>query len=445
MNRITTRRAADSQLAGLIGSLIDEARDVLAEALPLEQSRYVSKTRGLFRQYRRVAEVPERELDTTWLAEVYGYSEGLPARNEFCDYLACTRPFVKRFKRGRGNCGIAVPSPEQTAKQVVQRFLDRNGSLTRNSRSSNQIAHQLCSFYSTEQVLIEYVQYIDGVKLEAQAARFGSIVLEPLSEIEEIYNIDPLFKQAYDNICEPKPSHRIQALARLRLRRQEPMDVAPQDSNENNSRSLAEFADVVNALRVRARRPIGASRIKSVRYIQPFYNMPIFMGIDQVAPRLAYSVLKQSDLLAVRKMFRKLLYSEAKSGVMDLTLRRLKYADSRGDIEDRVLDLFICAELILRVFCSGKVHTNNYNMSRFFAKLISNNGFEEAEIHGHVSDAYLLRNDILHGRTLTKEAQERGHNRGLTVERLESIVKRSLQKLITIRKVEARPLSSWLQ
>lgn len=444
MSRGESRRANDRELSLLVLSLIDEARELFDEVLPQEQFWYVEERRRSFRQYRWISESRVKKLDAARLATVYGYCDGLSVRDRFCGFLASSQPFVQRFKHGAGNHGIAVASPEQTARQVIWRFLELNGSLAPNRSLGRRIANQLSAFYSSEQILCEYVRYVEGIAIGVKSARLGSIVIEPLSEIQHIYNKDSFFRHFYDEIDREKTPTRIKAFARMRLRRREPVKTKEHVSNTSELRSLAEFAWAVDALRIKASRPMGATRVKSMKYIQPFYNVPTFVGTDQIAPRLAYSVLGRADFRAVREISTGLTSARSRFDTIDLVMRRLKYADSRDDIEDRVLDIFISAELILRICCGEEEYTNKEKMALFFAKFLGSDMTTKQEIYRRTKQAYDLRNIVVHGKPKSKQAMKIAHNRGEIIERFESIVKEAFQRIITDASVKSQPLSTWL-
>ncbi|MFC1475629.1 hypothetical protein ACFLQW_01350 [Candidatus Zixiibacteriota bacterium] len=327
-------------------------------------------------------------------------------------------------------------------QDLLLKYIFKKGDFKVNIRIISYLYRNLLKHFNRDDVDFIFTAYLENIGIGTNRTRLSDNVTMcnlTLSDVVNLYNSDSIFRAFYSGSNFQMLPH---VKAAIYIKYKIPKNVTiptkqlyPTDIRDGLERSYG----VISALRAMVPDPVHCSPMISELRLLPFYNHRSSHGQNHFWGYQQHATINKCGLRKLRIVFAKLKQKTVEFPLLIPILDRLDIMNYRRTLEDRVVDIFICFEYLLRA-CTDEeynLQTSSNDIALFLANLIGVNKSLRKDIFLLIKEGYRIRNRVVHAKKPRKAEWA-------MLNKLDEILRFALQRMIIDDGVRKRPLVEWL-
>lgn len=288
-------------------------------------------------------------------------------------------------------------------QQMLMEYLRRKRSFRIDARKVESITKRVQDHFSSRQLTTHFRAYLENIELGTKVISLGEgVKVKSLSVVDVVgeYNSSKYFRQFYDGRWRDHVDRTIKAVVVVEL-------TAKKEFGEASTGvPLAEQAIgessvwmVLDALRIVAGGEINRSPMVVTTEFYPFENQALTVGRNDFRAYTGMPKLERSQNASLRRVYSGLTSEQASLPVMSIVLKRLHYANNPRNSEDRILDICMGLEALVkgRLAKGTDIRTNSKIVGLYIADLVARTRKERREKFRIIQAGYIVRNKVAHG------------------------------------------------
>lgn len=328
------------------------------------------------------------------------------AYRKFLEFLGQLPEVEKHCKQPYGNGFESTTlNVSHLAQQMLTTYLERKGSFRPDSRAVRSIIKHVSKHYARNELSTKFKAYLENVELASKVISFrdgAKIRALSVADVVKEYNTSKYFRQFYNGAWRNYIDKRITAAIHVELTKPKKFgDACKRDPLAEEAVGESAVWMVLDALRIVAGGEINRSPIVVVTEFYPFENLPMPPGRNDFRKYTGMPRLEKKYNASLRRVYSHLRSAQKSIPVMSIVLKRLHYANNPRNSEDRILDICMGLEALVkgRLAKDTGIRTNSHIVGLYIADLVARTRKERQEKFRIIQDGYRVRNSVAHGST----------------------------------------------
>jgi len=346
------------------------------------------------------------------------------------------------IKAGKIRCNYETINDELLIQDILRIYLKKNESYSTNTRLIRSIFKKIIKHFSKKYFETEYKVYLENIEFESKTIKISNdikIVSMNKEFIENHYNNDEIFRKFYSGDWLLNMS-KVQSMA-INIKKEMKSEGSIVKQIKPEFQIVEdEFDKLLDSLRCVSVHQINRSPlVMEVKYY-PFFNRKIPLANNMWHNYQEINFHSKYNNRKIIELNKFIAFACAEYDELLNIFRRLSLKDIKYNFEDKVIDLFICFEFLIRIFLpkNHQLRSKKETIALFIPAFIYTNRKERESSYHVIREGYNIRSRIVHAdKTRTDEYQ--------TILKVEEIFKKTLSKVIKYyNKIPRKNPQEWL-